>query len=248
MSSKPKADVLILAAGFGKRLRPLTETIPKPLVEVGGRALIEWNLDHIKRAGFSRVFVNCHYLSEKVFEYFSSREKDTLTIELVEESPDILDTGGAILNIKNKLEHDSLLTLNGDAMFDDSLDLAKLVNSHSESPDTPVSTMLLRDAPDKEAYGLIGFNQDGQVISFLSKDYFGEKPETELMYTGVQVLSREVFDFMPSEPGTIFSITRDTYPKLLAAKGRVQAQVYGGYFNDVGTPQRLAEVKKHLLA
>jgi len=245
MNLKLEADVLILAAGFGKRLRPLTEHTPKPLVEVSGRALIEWNFDHIKKAGFKRVFVNTHYLKEKVFAYFSERKSDSLEIEVISESPDILDTGGAILNIKDKLRHPYLLTINGDAMFDDSLDLRGMLNYHANHSKKPVATMLLRDSEDKKDYGLIGLSKNQQVISFLGQSFFEQDVVSELMYTGVQILSREIFNFMPEEKGTAFGITRSTYPRALEAKSYIGSQIYSGYFNDVGTPERLAEVRSY---
>jgi len=108
---KKRVDVLLLAAGFGKRLRPLTDTVPKPLVEVQGRPLIEWNFDLLKEAGLERVFVNTHHLANRMVEYFDSRPKDGLQISLVHETPEILDTGGAINNLYGKLEGDLLLCI-----------------------------------------------------------------------------------------------------------------------------------------
>jgi len=99
--------------------------------------------------------------------------------------------------------------------------------------------MLLRDAPDKEKYGLLGRDADGRLIEFLGESFFDAEVVEELMYTGVQVFSHEVFSWMPENRQAVFSVTRDTYPKLLAAQKYISTSVYEGYFNDVGTPERL---------
>ena len=237
-------DVFLLAAGFGKRLRPLTANTPKPLIEVGGKALIEWSLENIKRAGLKNVIVNAHYLSDKIEQYFETRPKDELEIEVVVEKPEILDTGGGIKNIIPKLKHDNLLTINSDAFFSKDLDLEKFIRNFLNDKNQPIASMLLRDAPDKKDYGLIGVDSSKKVVSFLGKDYFKHEPEKELMYTGVQILKREVFEFMPEGNNAKFSITTDTYPKMLSAGAYISSYEYQGYFNDIGTPERLAESLK----
>lgn len=236
-------DVFILAAGLGKRLRPLTETVPKPLVEVAGKPLIEWNLELLKRNGFSRIIVNSYYLKDVLREYLEKNYSESLEIVLVEEE-ELLGTGGGIKNIEKFLLHDNLLTINSDVVIDPRFDLSGFVAGHLEAKDSRIATMLLRPDEKAESYGTIGINDDLKVVEFL-KEQFGEsEPSQRLMYTGVQVLSRDVFNYMPDQ--NIFSITQDVYPKFLADSRIVGAVKYSGYWNDAGTHERLAEAAHYL--
>lgn len=237
-------DTLLLAAGFGKRLRPLTDTTPKPLVKVNGRPLIEWNLDLVLKAGLKRVFVNTHHLSDVLEDYFEKRPDDGLQIELLHETPAILETGGAINNLFAHSKAEYLLTINSDALFGRDLDLRGFCENHIAHPSKPLLSMLLRDAADKEKYGLLGFNSEQRLISFLGEHYISGSIQRELMYTGVQVFSRDIFSWMPEDRQTPFSLSKETYPKLLSGQAYVATQEYQGYFNDVGTPERLALAEK----
>ena len=236
-------DVFILAAGLGTRLRPLTETVPKPLVEVAGKPLIEWNIDLLERNGISRIIINSYYLKDVLRDYLERNSSDSLEIVLVEEE-ELLGTGGGIKNIQKFLIHDHLLTLNSDVVIDPKFDLRDFVDSHIESREVRMATMLLRPDENAESYGTIGVNSDLRVVEFLKKKFGDAEPSERLMYTGVQVLSKEVFNYMPEED--FFSITQDVYPSLLADGCFVGAQRYTGYWNDAGTHERLAEAAEYL--
>ncbi|OVE80018.1 hypothetical protein BVY02_01625, partial [bacterium J17] len=109
-------DVLLLAAGFGSRLRPLTENTPKPLIEVGSKTLIERHLEMLAESGVQRVIVNTHYRAEQLKKYLGDGSDWGLEIVVVHES-EILDTGGAIKNILPELRFEQLLTINSDIPF-----------------------------------------------------------------------------------------------------------------------------------
>lgn len=235
------ADLLILAAGFGTRLGSITEQQPKALVAVGGKPLIVWNIELAAAAGFKRIFINLHYLGERIRSALGDGSRWGLCIEYSDEQPQILDTGGAIRNIEHLLAHDLLITMNCDALLGRDFSLSGLLGAHRQQPEA-LATLVLRRDKRAEQFGALGVNPAGRIVSFLGKTYLRDTITEVLMYTGVQVVSRALIARMPPA-GSIFSITRDTYPQLLSEGGYLSSLRYDGLWNDVGTPERLAEAR-----
>ncbi len=238
-------DAMLLSAGYGKRLRPITETIPKPLVKVGGKTLIERNLELLQRAGIKRVFINLHYRGQQIREFVADGSRWGMTTVYSEE-PELLDTGGGIRKIAELVATPHLLTINSDVLIDPEAPLADLLRAHIDAEDEPLATMLLREDPQAKAFGSLLMNQSGEVVRMLDT----EKPERkegerveELMFAGIEVLSAKIFDKMPAV-GTKFSITRDTLCGLLAEGGLIRGFKYQGFWSDIGTPDRLEEASK----
>ena len=236
------AEVLLLAAGYGKRLRPLTDRVPKPLIEVGGKALLDWNLQMIARAGFRRVFINLFYLKDQIRNFVGDGSRWALDIELVEESV-LLDTGGAIKNIEPWLESDSLITVNSDILLGFDFSLREVWRAHRGHPAKPLVTMVLRPDINVEQYGAIEVDASGRVCGYLGKSFGSKTVPPPMMYTGVQVLSRDSLLSMP-ERGSVFSVTRDTHLKILTEGKAIASYIYYGYWSDLGTPERLVQASK----
>lgn len=239
------ADILLLAAGFGSRLRPITDEIPKPLVRVGGRALIDRNLEIISLGGFKKVFINLHYRGKQIKDFVGDGSRWGLEVEFIEEET-ILDTGGAIKNIEAQLEHEHLITINSDILVGDDFSLQSIFEAHTHSSDQPLVTMVLRRDPNPEQWGEIGVSEDGRVLSFLGTDYGSEGSLESMMFLGVQIFRREVLGMMPAQ-GTVFSSTRDTLVDLLKKQMMVRSYIYDGYWSDVGTPLRLEQASKSIV-
>ncbi len=240
--SKLKCDLLLLAAGFGKRLKPLTDSVPKPLIPVGGKPIIDWNLELISRSGVDEIFINLHYLPELIRSYVGDGSKWGLRVQYVYE-PVILDTGGAIKNIEPFLKHKTLLTVNSDIVVGPDFSLENLLRKHEENPHNPWATLVLRADTDAKKYGSVGVDKDFQIVSFLGQNYFNREPVSELMYTGIQAISRATLNEMPRS-GEVFSITQDVYVNLLKQNKYLSSVIYSGYWSDVGTPFRLDEASK----
>ena len=231
--------VLILAAGFGKRLGELTKNKPKPLVEVGGKPLIDWTLEALRTAGFKRVFVNLHYLADQLREYLNRKWSDQFYLTLVEE-PVILDTGGAIKNIEAMLNPaDHLFTVNADTLFGRDFSFSSLLIEHLAHPRQPYATLAVRSDAEALRYGELGIDTERLVSHFVGRDYSFSSVQRGLIYMGIQVISPKLFRELP-EAGTIFSITRDTYAALLSEGKPLATFEYSGFWSDVGTPERLA--------
>ena len=245
-AGKEEADVFLLAAGLGTRLRPLTDTVPKPLVRLGDKTLLERHLERIAASGFKEVIINLHHLGEQIKSFVQDGSRWGLRVSFSEE-PLLLDTGGGIRNIEPLLKHQTLITINSDTVVGREFDLRELLHSHLLNPGKPLITMVLREDPNARSYGAIGINESGRVVAFLGEEFGLGRAVRELMFTGIQVLSSPVFAFMPQR-GEVFSITRHTVRKILQAQGNIASVVYGGYWNDIGTPERLLEASKSLNA
>lgn len=234
---------LVLAAGLGTRLRPLTLTTPKPLVEVAGRPLIHYALDVLATAGIVEVGINLHHLGDQVRTALGDGDALGFRFTYFPEDP-ILDTGGAIANARSFLDGAPFVVLNSDTIT--SVDLGEMLATHERHD--AIATMLLRPDPEAERYGVIEADRGGRIRRFLGRsapDLCSDEPLRALMFGGIHVFSPRVFSYM--EPGT-FSITRETYPRMLAAGERLAAYVYDGFWCVLDTPDGLAAGRDALLA
>lgn len=238
-------EVLVLAAGFGKRLRPLTESLPKPLIEIGSKPIISYNLDLIKAAGFKRVFVNLHYLGEKIKSYLYENNIWDFEFVFLEEDP-ILDTGGTIKRVLEEFKLKNLLTINSDILLDKNFDLNQLIQGFFNQPKENIATLLLRQDENAASYGSLGVNKQGRVCSFLGKDYIKSEDELKyLMYTGVQILNSKILEYAPKDRD-IFSITQDLYVQAMICQAYISSVEYSAYWNDIGTLDRLEQGRKYI--
>lgn len=236
-------DVLLLAAGYGKRLKPLTYNIPKPLVSVAGKPLIEWNLELLRDAGFKKVFVNGFYLADKLRQFLLDGSPWGMQIEFVEESV-ILDTGGALKNIAPRLTHPNVLVYNSDVLLGRDFPLRAFVQNHILSDDGRLATLSLREDPDFLQYGEVAINAEGRICSFLGENYCQASSKlTSLMFMGLSIWSADVLNLMPAAR-KVFSITRDILVDLLERGEKIHSFQYDGYFCDVGTISRLERASK----
>ncbi len=229
---------MILAAGFGSRLRPLTDRVPKPLVEVAGRPLIAYPLALARAAGIRDVVINLHHRGADIRAALGDGSAYGMAIHYSEENP-ILDTGGGILRARALLGEERFVVLNSDSIID--LDLRALVDWHVGQG--AAATMVLR--PDREAarFGLVEIDAAHRVRRLLGRPAKVADPLTALMFAGVHVFEPEVFQHMAT--GT-FGIVRQTYPAMMAAGCRVSGYVYDGYWRVLDTHAGLAEGRYEL--
>jgi NDP-sugar pyrophosphorylase family protein len=201
---------MILAAGFGTRLQPLTNTLPKALVPVAGRPLIEYGLLWLKSQGITEVIINLHHLGDKIRAALGDGGRYGLRIVYSPEDP-ILDTGGGIKKAQPFLAGETFLVLNSDTILD--LDLTALLHFHLHNQ--AIATLVLRPDPAAVRYGLLEIDQRGRLRRFLGQPTVVDEPLTALMFTGLQVLEPRIFPLMPANKP--FSTTREFYPHLLLA-------------------------------
>ena len=211
---------MVLAAGRGERLRPLTDQVPKSLVEVRGEALIERHLHALSAAGVERVVINLGWLGEMVLERIGSGSRYGLDVVYSNEGDNILETGGGIHRALPMLGSDPFLVVNADIYTDMPLTGIELAGSD-------LAHLVLVPTPADKAGG--DFALDGSRVR--------NDGDELLTFSGVSMYRPEFFT--GCEPGR-FSVV----PMLRAAADddRVSGSVYAGLWRDVGTPARLAEL------
>lgn len=230
---------MVLAAGFGRRLRPLTDRVPKPLVRVGAHPMIAYPLAVLRAAGIREVLVNLHHLGDQIRSVIGSGSAYGLSISYSAEDP-ILDTGGAIQKAEAFLHGDTFVVINADILID--LPLADVIAWHRRTG--ALATMVLRPDPQATRYGVIEIDAQSRIRRFLGQPPSVRDHLRALMFTGVHVFEPRVFEFM--EPGR-FGINAVTYPRMLAAGCPLFGYAFDGYWRVVDTHAGLAEGRWDML-
>ncbi len=231
---------MILAAGLGTRMRPLTEKRPKPLVEVLGRPLIDYAFRTLAAAGICEVVVNLHHLGEQVRAYIGDGSRWGVGVAFSPEAV-LQGSGGGLRQARPLLGEGTFVALNADTIA--GVDLGPLLAEHRARAAT--ATMVLRKDAAMERYGVIRIAADGGIRRFLGHAApGGEGVETEgFMFTGVQILEPRIFDYMIEGP---FSVTEVTYPHMLEAGERLFGGVFDGPWLTVGTGAELQQAEAEL--
>jgi mannose-1-phosphate guanylyltransferase len=228
---------MILCAGLGTRLRPLTERWPKPALPFLGQPLLRYHLSVLKAAGVSAVGINTHHLPEVMAATARAEcERARLPLHIVHE-PVIQGTGGGIRGLRDFLAGDDFFVFNGDILFP--VDLRPVVAAHRSAG--AAATMVLMPMPPEEKYAAVEMDPSRQVRLIAGRGP-GGPALSPWHFTGVHVLSSRVFDFMtPSGPE---DINRDVYVRMMEAGLAVRGEVVQAYWSDLGTPSRyLATVR-----
>ena len=235
---------MVFAAGEGKRLRPVTDKIPKALVPVAGRPMIEYPLLLLRYHGIRHAVINLHHFGEQIEAHLGNGDRLGLRITYSKEQ-ELLDTGGGLLKAKPFLQDDTFIVINTDVLID--LPLAELIDFHRAKK--AVATLALRPDELADQYGSIDIDTEGRIDRFLrtKRSSAPVGPRTKLMFTGVQILDPKIFKYMPSDVGSAkFSTTKDTYPKMLLAGEALYGFRFDGFWQDVGTTDRIKQVEERL--
>jgi mannose-1-phosphate guanylyltransferase len=228
-------QALILAGGEGTRLRPLTYTVPKPVVPLAGRPHVAYVIDWLVRHGVDDVVVSCGHLAEGMRRALAELEPG-VEIRYAEE-PDARGTAGAIRFAEDMLG-ERFLVLNGDVLCD--LDLTALMEQHERT--RARATIALYPVEDPSGYGLVHRRDDGEITEFLEKPS-PEQIDTDEINAGAYLLERSVLERIPPERAV--SIEREVFPELIGDG------LYGirleGYWIDIGTPDRFLEANWDIL-
>ncbi len=221
----------IIAGGFGKRLKPLTQDRPKPLVPVAGKAIIEWQIEWLKKYGVDTIVVLAGYQREKMIEFLGSGTKYGIKIVYtIEDEP--LGTAGAIKNAEPILRTEPFLALNGDIITNIPLDkLMKVI----EGKNAVVAMALV---PLRSPYGIVEVDETGKIVRFVEKPIL----QQHLINAGVYYMRPEIFDYLP-EKG---DIERTTFPQL-AKEGKLYAGIFRDvYWRSIDTMKDVEEASREL--
>ncbi len=232
-SWRPDA-AMVLAAGYGRRMLPLTETIPKPLVRLKGQPLIDHVLDRIAAAGIPRAVVNVHHFADKLEAHVARRERPRITIS--DERAQMLDTGGGVAKALSLLGPAPFLIHNSDSVWIEGVgsNLERLFAAWDEA--RMDALMLLTSATTSIGYdgqGDFSMDTDGRL------ERRGERQLAPFVFTGVSIAHPRMFEGSPSGP---FSLNAPWDRAI--DKGRIFGVRLDGLWMHVGTPQALAEAER----
>ncbi len=217
---------LILAGGFGTRLRPLSCTRPKMLFPLGDMPLMDWTLRNLSQGGIETVVMAVNYMAEALVRYLGPTKFDLGIIYSREQRP--LGTGGPIRKAKDLLNGEPFLVLNGDIITD--VDYRRLIEFHRAKGG--LATVALTQVADPSRYGAVELDWEGKIVRFVEKPEVGKAP-SNLINAGAYVLDPRVLDYIPD--GRAVSIEREVFP-ILAREGKLFGFEYHGLWTDMGVP------------
>ena len=227
---------MILAAGFGTRFRPVTYTLPKPMVPLLNKPLIAWAVDSLLGAGVTEIIVNLHHLPEALESYLTETYAGRVTFHFSFEE-EILGTGGGVRRVRPQLENETAFFLvNGDTVQFPQWDQLREARSSRDS----LAAITLRHPPTHDRFTPVFFD-DGLVTGF------GKGSGEALMFSGSHVISSRIFRYLPEKDFS--GIVDEVYQPLLDAGTETLAGVVDdGLWFDIGTPQRYLSAMLGLLA
>lgn len=219
---------LILAAGFGTRMAPITDTIPKPLIPVLNRPTIEYNIHFLKYFGIREIYINLHYNGEKIAKTLGDGKKYGVKIEYLRES-EILGTGGAIASMEPFVKDEPFLVINSDTIFN--FDLDSMIEAHLASGALATLGVLPASQQDPRAVIRVDGNR---IVRMLNESFYDKLPEGNALFTGVQIVNPELLEFIPK--GCFVSITSYVYKRIVKSRRHLEAFYIKGNWWDMGTP------------
>ena len=243
LTLRPHIDVtmpgtaMVLAAGLGKRMRPLTATRPKPLIEVAGRTLLDRALDRVEAAGIPVAVVNAHYFADQIDAAVAARRSEngaTLKIRVSDERAQLLETGGGVAKALPLIDSDPFFIINADNMWiDGSADTLRLLAQRWDPATMDVLLLVpLARATGYEGRGDFHLAPDGVVTPR------GEVRIAPFVYSGIQLISKNLFDGEPADPHSVWR----EWHKAIAAN-RFYGAVHQGLWFHVGTPASVTETE-----
>jgi NDP-sugar pyrophosphorylase family protein len=232
---------MVLAAGRGTRLAPLTDERPKPLLPLGPLPLLHFPLLLLRAAGIREVMMNLHHLGGQIRERIGDGDDLGLSIRYSEEYPTLLGTGGGIKRARAFLEGGTFVVMNGDTLVD--ADLPRVLEAHARSG--AAATLVLTDARPGEPFGVVAVDDDLRIRDLAGRLRWKGRASRTGHFCGIHVIEPRVFDAMPDRE--TFCINADVYPRLIEAGERVMGCFLARSFSDVGTPERYLRTAEALL-
>jgi mannose-1-phosphate guanylyltransferase len=225
---------LLLAAGIGSRLRPVTDSIPKCLVPIHGRPLMDYWLDLLFGAGIERVLINTHYLADLVRRHVAASPY-AARIDLVQE-PELLGTGGTLAANRDYFGRESALVAHADNLTD--FDVAGLIAAHHARPAGVAMTMLAFRTDDPRSCGILDLDERQVVKAFHEKV---DNPPGNLANAAVYIVEPEVADMAVAVGRPFVDLSTEIIPRLI---GRILAVETHGYHRDIGNVESLRRAQE----
>jgi NDP-sugar pyrophosphorylase family protein len=225
----------ILAAGLGTRLESLGLDVPKAMVPIGGKPLLQLHVETFREQGIRELIVNLHHLPEKITDHFGDGSRFGVRITYSYE-PQLLGTAGAVKKMEAALRDETFIVLYGDNLV--RMRFAPLLAFHRANDS--IATMALYESAEPWTGGVVETDEGGRVRRFVEKPK-REEVTTNLISAGIYVFEPSVLDAIPA--GQFSDFGKDILPKLLAEGKPVYAMCPRVYVRDIGTPERLIKAR-----
>ncbi|MDN4074755.1 sugar phosphate nucleotidyltransferase [Fictibacillus terranigra] len=229
---------VIMAGGKGTRLRPLTCNLPKPMVPLLHKPVMEYSIELLKKYGITDIAVTLHYMPEAIKNYFGDGSDFGVNLHYFEETTP-LGTAGSIKNAEDFLD-ERFIVISGDALTD--FDLSQGIRYHEEKDS--LVTIFMKQVESPLEYGVIMTNQDGEIIRFLEKPSWNEV-FSDTVNTGIYVLEPEIFQYMEKDVQTDFS--KDLFPLLMKEERPLYGYPADGYWSDIGSLHQYRQSHRDML-
>lgn len=231
---------MVLAAGKGTRLYPLTGEIPKPMAPIVGTPIIQHIFELLAKAGMDEVHVNVHYLADALLEaYGETSMVEGMNVHLSREE-ELTGTAGGVKRLEENFD-DTFVVIMGDALTD--IDVREVVAFHKEKGAS--ATIALKRVDDTSEYGVVEFDPEGNILGFQEKPD-PEEAVSNLANTGIYVFEPRVLDYIPRN--TFFDFAKDVFPRLLEAGERFVGYEGDFYWSDIGTLEAYREAHHAVLS
>jgi len=226
---------IILAGGYGTRLKTVVSDVPKPMAPVNGEPFLNYQLHYLAASGIKNIILSVGHLAEKIEQYYGPSFQNMRISYVKEEAP--LGTGGGIRLAMQQCADDNALTLNGDSFFD--VDLYKFYELHNQHASN--MSLALRSVEDAARYGALKINSDCRIVSFTEKN---NSAQPGLINGGVYILNKTTYlKHTPAEQP--FSIEKDFFETQLAQL-HITGFEFNGYFIDIGIPEDYTKAQHDL--
>lgn len=232
---------IVLAAGKGTRLLPLTEEVPKPMAPVVGEPIIQHIFELLAGAGTGEVHVNVHHLSDAVLGYYGEETRVNGMPICFSREDELMGTAGGVKRLADRFDDGAFVVIMGDALTD--VDLREVVAFHREQE--ALATLALMPVADTTEYGVVGLDPGNNIVSFQ------EKPDprwavSNLANTGIYVLEPRVLEYVPED--RFFDFSGDVFPKLLEAGEKFVGYKGRFYWSDIGNLEAYRAAQRDVLS
>lgn len=231
--------VIILAGGKGERLRPLTDTIPKPMIRVGGKPILEYILSNFKSNGINEIILSVGYLAETLKKYFGDGKKFGLRHILYSTETKPLGTAGAVRLLKNKIK-ETFLVCYGDILRD--VNLNELIKFHQSKKG--IATICVYKNSKSDPKSIITFDKDNKITRFIERP---SKKSNKWVWSNASlyIFEPKIFAYIAKNKSVDFGL--DVIPKIIEVGESVFAFKQKGYFLDIGTHEKLKKANEDMV-
>ena len=228
---------MILAAGFGTRLKPLTNDLPKPMFPVLNHPILEHAINFLSSQGIKEIAINLHHQPEKIIDYFGDGKDFRVKLQYSKEE-NILGTAGGIKKLELFLKDETFLVINSDVLAD--VNLNDVLKFHREKKSK--LTLVVRKDSNAEKYDSIQRVEEGRIVHFLGHSIKNSAPTTRVMFTGIQIMEPDIFSRIPENK--FCGTTEDVFPGMINEGLPVYGYLHKGYWIDMGTRETYIQAQK----